>query len=470
MGKICNVAAPITTVDGITINRSKPCDASNYDNAASREISYIVYHYTGNSKDTASANANYFMGRNRNASAHYFVDDTSIWQSVDLNDIAWHCGAYTYYHASCRNSNSIGIEMCCTAGNYKIGKEALENAVQLGAALCKYLGITDVDKYIVRHYDVSHKKCPAQMAGANNAEWKAFKQRIKDAIAPKESDSAVITTKRYAVGDVVNFVGKTHYSSASALTGSSCKAGQAKITAISNNARHPYHLVRVNGGESTVYGWVNASDIKAIQTESAGFKVGDVINFVGTKHYASAGALIGSSCKSGEAKITVISKDSKHPYHIVATKGSKSNVYGWVNAADIKKKVSPLITDTKIDTVKEVQSWLNKSYSAGLVIDGVYGAKTKAALVKVLQKAIKVSADGVYGEKTNAAVPTLKVGSSGNAVKALQGLLVCNGYKEVYVDGEFGSATLNAVRSYQKKNGLVIDGIVGAATFKALCK
>ena len=467
MGKICNVAAPITSVNGITINRTKPCNATNYDNTASRKVDYIVYHYTGNSEDTASANANYFMGSNRNASAHYFVDDNNIYQSVDANDIAWHCGAYTYYHDYCRNSNSIGIEMCCTAGNYKIGSKALENAVQLGAALCKYFGITDVDKYVVRHYDVSHKKCPAQMSGANNAEWKAFKERIKAALNPVAEEP--VANLQFKVGDVVNFIGKTHYKSGSALTGSSCKSGQAKITAVSKSSKHPYHLIATDG-VSTVYGWVNASDVKKIITESATFKVGDIINFTGAKHYASAGALVGSSCKSGDAKITAISKDSKHPYHIVATKGSKSNVYGWVNAANIKKKVSPLITDTKINTVKEVQTWLNKSYSAGLVVDGAYGAKTKAALVKVLQKAIKVSADGVYGAKTNAAVDKLTIGSSGNAVKALQGLLICNGYTNVCVDGEFGAETLSAVKSYQKKMDLTVDGIVGQATFGTLCK
>ena len=180
MSKICNVAAPINFIGKIEINRSKPCHTSNYTNVSSRNIEYLVYHYTGNSKDTAKANANYFMGANRWASAHYIVDNTSIWQSVDINDRAWHCGTDgDYYHNHCRNANSIGIEMCCTAGNYKIGDKAKENAAQLGAALCKYFGITDVDTYVIRHYDVTHKICPAQMVN-DNSEWIAFKSRIKE--------------------------------------------------------------------------------------------------------------------------------------------------------------------------------------------------------------------------------------------------------------------------------------------------
>ena len=47
------------------------------------------------------------------ASAHYFVGfDGEIWQSVEDRNIAWHCGAKTYRHPECRNSNSIGIELC----------------------------------------------------------------------------------------------------------------------------------------------------------------------------------------------------------------------------------------------------------------------------------------------------------------------------------------------------------------------
>ena len=206
MSKVCNVAAPITSVNGITIDRSKACDPSNYGNMASRTVKYLVFHYTGNHKDNAKNNANYFMGANREASAHYFVDDTSIYQSVDINDRAWHCGTKgSFYHPDCRNSNSIGIEMCCTAGNYKIGEKALENAARLGAALCKYLGITDIDTYVVRHYDVTHKKCPAQMAGENNAEWDAFKKRIKSLLNAETASTPSITpTVNYKVKVTAN--------------------------------------------------------------------------------------------------------------------------------------------------------------------------------------------------------------------------------------------------------------------------
>lgn len=159
----------------------KQRNPDNYSSRSSRDASYVTMHYTGNNKDTARANANYFGGAGRNASAHLFVDDTEIYQSVPLNSVAWHCGAQTYKHAYCRNANSIGIEMCCTAGNYKISEKTKQNAAYLCAYICKMLGISagEVDKYVLRHWDVTGKNCPAQMAGSNNAEWVAFKNMVK---------------------------------------------------------------------------------------------------------------------------------------------------------------------------------------------------------------------------------------------------------------------------------------------------
>lgn len=170
-------------INGIKVNKSIPTHSSNYNNKVGRKVSYVVMHYTGNSKDTARANANYYKGANRKASAHFFVDNDNIYQTVALKNIAWHCGGSTYYHAECRNAIAFGIEMCCTAGNYKVSAKTLENSAYLCANLCKRIGITadGVDKYVVRHYDVTHKKCPAQMANsANDPDWVAFKKMVKN--------------------------------------------------------------------------------------------------------------------------------------------------------------------------------------------------------------------------------------------------------------------------------------------------
>lgn len=180
MAKTVTTGFVTDTIHGIKVKSGIKCNAGNLNNNASRNVSYVVMHYTGNKKDTAKANANYFSGAVRNASAHFFVDDSKIYQSVKLRDTAWHCGAKSYKHNACRNANSIGVEMCCTAGNYKISKTTEKNAAYLCAFLCKMLGISagNVDTYVLRHYDVTGKNCPAQMV-QNPAEWKAFKDKVK---------------------------------------------------------------------------------------------------------------------------------------------------------------------------------------------------------------------------------------------------------------------------------------------------
>ena len=64
----------------------------------------------------------------------------------------------------------------------------------------------------------------------------------------------------------------------------------------------------------------------------------------------------------------------------------------------------------------------------------------------------------------------LKNGSKGENVKALQILLNGRGFNCGTADGILGSKTVTAIKSFQDKNGLTKDGVVGAATWKALLK
>ena len=147
------------------------------------------------------------------------------------------------------------------------------------------------------------------------------------------SGTASSGTLSFNVGDVVSFSGSTHYTESNGASGRSCKGGKAKVTAVYPTGKHPYHLIAVEGSGATVYGWVDAADVKAIGEIS----VGDVVQFAGGPHYANANAA-GSSAtpKAGPAKVTAISKGAKHPYHIIHTSGA-SSVYGWVDADKVSK-------------------------------------------------------------------------------------------------------------------------------------
>lgn len=61
-----------------------------------------------------------------------------------------------------------------------------------------------------------------------------------------------------------------------------------------------------------------------------------------------------------------------------------------------------------------------------------------------------------------------KFGSSGEEVFKIQQRLLSWGYYKGEVDGIYGSATRNAVKNFQQKNGLYADGIAGPDTLAAL--
>ena len=152
---------------------------SNYTEMDFREIKYIVIHYTANDGDTSEGNCQYFAGANRRSSAHYFVDGNEVWQSVADVDKAWHCGGDVYYHPACRNSNSIGIEICshrASKDRYYFDRAAVERAIELTRAKMAEYGIPAAN--VVRHYDVTHKKCPAPFVD-DAAAWAEFKKALE---------------------------------------------------------------------------------------------------------------------------------------------------------------------------------------------------------------------------------------------------------------------------------------------------
>ena len=106
-------------------------------------------------------------------------------------------------------------------------------------------------------------------------------------------------------------------------------------------------------------------------------------------------------------------------------------------------------------------------------MDGVYGAKTKKAIVTALQIELGFTGkdvDGVTGSKTLGALPTLRSGSSGKFVKLLQCLLVCHGHRDAFVDGAYGNGTASAVRNVQARVIIGVDGVCGKQTWSVLVK
>lgn len=70
---------------------------------------------------------------------------------------------------------------------------------------------------------------------------------------------------KFKVGDTVQFNGTVHYSNPNAESGKACKKGTAKVTVVNKSAKHRYHLVRISGGGSNVYGFVDEEFVTAVE-------------------------------------------------------------------------------------------------------------------------------------------------------------------------------------------------------------
>ena len=104
-----------------------------------------------------------------------------------------------------------------------------------------------------------------------------------------------------------------------------------------------------------------------------------------------------------------------------------------------------------------------------LSVDGAFGAGTDSA-VRSFQSSRGLVVDGIVGGNTwEKLIVTVRQGDSNNAVRAVQDQLRSGyGYTSVTVDGVFGSATTTAVRDFQSKRGLGVDGVVGLNTWHSL--
>ena len=151
-----------------------------------------------------------------------------------------------------------------------------------------------------------------------------------------------------------------------------------------------------------------------------------------------------------------------------------------------------------------VQDTLNRVLGLRLPVTGVMGPETRSA-VRSFQKQKGLPVSGIVGPDTEKALldaqhpadnaappaepaqdqdeiyefetlylesppsmPELRQGLRGPAVADLQRRLAAAGFSPGAVDGDFGSLTYAAVKSFQRSRGITADGIVGAQTWDAL--
>ena len=188
----------------------------------------------------------------------------------------------------------------------------------------------------------------------------------------------------------------------------------------------------LGSGHADVYHWFNKygktmddvrNDVAALMKRSGStststsptpsfsvleFKVGDIVNFVGNKHYGSSNATTGKTVKASKAKVIGVYKNGKHPYQLRAVddKGKFiSGVYGWVDASTV--------SEIKVETVVKKPDVIYQVYADGKWWGEIknYNETNSNGYAGVLGKEIS----GIRVKLSNGKTVTLRSHLSGNA-------------------------------------------------------
>jgi hypothetical protein len=286
-----------------------------------------------------------FLPTSRQASSNYGIGfDGEIGLYVEEKNRSW-CSS-----SASNDNRAITIEVASgTTEPYTVTEKAYEALIELCADICKRNGIKKLlwkaDKSLIGQVDkqnmtvhrwFANKSCPGTYLYERHGD---IARRVNAKLGVVEEVKKDEMKHEIKVGDIVTYMGTAHYPSSNSDAKVGCKPGRATVTRV-HNGKHPYHLVRVAGGTSTVYGWVDADTIWELsnKVDENTFEVGDIVTFNGNIHYTSANAGKELPCTGGKAKITQIYKlgKSKHPYHLVSLDG-KATVHGWVDEGTFTK-------------------------------------------------------------------------------------------------------------------------------------
>lgn len=217
-----------------------------------------------------------FAASSRQASSNYGIGaDGRVAMYVQENYRSW-CSSN-----AANDQRAVTIECASDATAPYAFKDVVYQAlIKLCVDICqrngkkKLLWLGDKDKTLAYspksdemvlsvHRWFANKSCPGDWMYARMgdlAEQVTAQLGGTTTTQPSTPSTSTPSTSGLTVGTVVNFAGGKHYTSANAASGSTAKAGPAKITAISASGKHPYHIIHTDS-TSNVYGWVDADDI-----------------------------------------------------------------------------------------------------------------------------------------------------------------------------------------------------------------
>ena len=221
-----------------------------------------------------------FAKSSRQASSNYGIGpDGRIALYVDESNRSW-CTS-----SNANDQRAVTIEVASDATHpYAVRDKAYDALLDLVTDICKRNGIkklvwsTSKNNRVGHlngcnmtvHRDYAAKACPGDYLYNLQDEIAAeVNRQLGSGSSTPSTGGTTGSAADIKVGDVVEFTGSKHYVSATATSASSCKPGKAKVTAIAKGKAHPYHLIAVSGGGSTVYRWTDAADIKTSSSSTA---------------------------------------------------------------------------------------------------------------------------------------------------------------------------------------------------------
>ena len=253
----------------------------NHSGKRTKKIDTVTIHCMAGQLSVESCGA-LFAKSSRQASSNYGIGpDGRIALYVDEGNRSW-CTS-----SNANDQRAVTIEVASDATHpYAVRDKAYDALLDLVTDICKRNGIKKLawstnkntrvnhlnGRNMTVHRDYAAKACPGDYLYNLQDEIAAEVNRrlgTSGSTTPSTGGSTGTAAADIKVGDVVEFTGSKHYVSATATSASSCKPGKAKVTAIAKGKAHPYHLIAVSGGGSTVYGWTDAADIKTSSSSTA---------------------------------------------------------------------------------------------------------------------------------------------------------------------------------------------------------
>lgn len=337
-----------------------------------------------------------FAPKSRQASSNYGIgSDGRVGMYVEEVNRSWCSGNRDNDH------RAITIEVANDSGapDWHVSDKAMKKLIELCVDICKRNGIKklnftgDKSGNLTMHKWFQDTSCPGPYL---ESKFPYIAKQVNIALgaekAEKDKEDAE-TKQKFNINEIVNFKGGTQYSTAFATSGTTKKAGKAKVTKYynENGATHNYHLIGENGG-SNVYGWVDEKNIEKIESKTTStpskskFKAIEVDGSWGEATTTLAQQILGTTVTG---KISQQSSSNKK--YLQNASSSSWAFVPWYKAksSNLIKAIQKLVGE-KVDgkcgknTVKALQNFLNKAgYSCGKA-DGYMGEKTVKAWQKYL--------------------------------------------------------------------------------------